>query len=160
MKALVTYASQTNNTRKLAEAVADSLAVACDLKPMAEIDGVAEYDFIAVGFWFKGGQPDPVSQEFLGKLAGKKVFLFASHGAAPGSQHVISGMTKAGQLAVGTDIIGQFSCQGEVDPRFLEMAAAKNPPPPWLADAPLATGHPDGRDIAQLQAMVAALSLP
>ena len=152
MKALVIYSSQTANTKKLAEAVAQVLD--CPSRPVAEAGDMSDYDFIAVGFWYKAGQPDPASQEMLGKLSGKKVFLFATHGAAVGSPPAENGMKKARELAAGAEIVGTFSCPGEVDAKFLEMAAKKEPPPPWLAAAPAAKGHPDEDDIAAVKEAV------
>ena len=158
MKTLVTYSSQTQNTKKLAEAIFASMAGDKEMKPLAESGNVEGYDFIAVGFWLKAGQPDPATQEFLPKLSGKKVFFFATHGAAPGSDHVKKAQAKAVELAGGAEVVGAFSCQGEVAAQFLEMAAAKNSPPPWFGDAPAAKGHPDHKDIAVLKEMIAGLA--
>lgn len=159
MKILVSYSSQTQNTKKLADAIFESLSADGEIKPLAEAGEVEGYDVIALGFWFKAGQPDPASQDFLGKLNGKKVFLFATHGAAPGSAHVQNGLAKAVELAQGAKVLGSFSCQGEVAAKFLEMAASKDPQPPWLGDAPAAKGHPNDTDLAALKGMVADLGL-
>jgi len=159
MKTLVTYSSQTNNTRKLAEAVFQSLGGDKVILPMAEAGSLAPYDLIAVGFWLKAGQPDPATQAFLATVQGKRLFFFATHGAAPGSPHAQKAMAKALELARGSEVVGTFSCQGEVAPAFLEIAAAKNPQPPWLADAPAAKGHPDQQDIDALKGMIARLGL-
>lgn len=157
MKTLVTYSSQTNNTKKLAEAVYQSLAGDKVIQPLAAAGSLAPYDLLAVGFWLKAGQPDPATQAFLATIQGKKVFLFATHGAAPASAHARQGMARAMELARGAEVVGTFSCQGEVAAAFLEIAAAKNPPPPWLADAPAATGHPNQQDIAALKEIIGGL---
>ena len=52
---------------------------------------------------------------------------------------------------------GTFSCQGEASPKILEMAGAMPEPPPWLADAPAAKGHPDEADIEVLKHEIAQL---
>ena len=145
MEAIVIYSSQTNNTKKLAQAVAQQLG--CQMRPVAEAGDLSPYSLVAVGFWYKAGQPDPASQKILATLQGKKVFLFATHGAATGSPPAIAGMAKAQELAAGAEIIGSFSCPGEVEGKFLEMAAKKDPPPPWLAAAPAAQGHPNQQDL-------------
>ena len=146
MSAIVIYSSQSNNTKKVAEAVAEELG--CESRPVGEAGDIAAYDTVAVGFWYKAGQPDPASQEFLATLAGKKVFLFGTHGAAVGTPPAENGMAKAQELAAGATVVGMFSCPGEVGEKVLEMAAAKNPQPPWLSAAPAAKGHPDEADLA------------
>ncbi len=152
MKAIVIYSSQSNNTKKVAEAVATELN--CDMKAVAEAGDISGYDTVAVGFWLKAGGPDPATQEFLPQLSGKKVFLFATHGAAVGTPPAENAMTKAKELAAGAEISGTFSCPGEVAESFLEIAAKKDPQPPWLAAAPAAKGHPDADDIAAVKLAV------
>ncbi len=156
MKQLVVYSSQGGNTKKLAEEVFKQLPDDKEIVPVAEAPAPGKYDIVCVGFWLKGGQPDPAAQEFLKKCSGK-VFLFATHGAAAGSDHAKMAMNKAGEQTAGAMIIGTFSCQGEVAAKVLENAANKDPQPPWLADAPAAKGHPDAGDFMDLvDALVAA----
>lgn len=157
MKSLIVVSSQSGNTKKVGEAMAAVLPgekelVAVDAAP-DNLDGV---DLVAVGFWLMGGKPDPKSSEFMAKLAGKKVFLFATHGAAKGSAHANAAMEHAVQLAAGARVVGTFSCQGEVQAKVIEKASAKVPPPVWLADAESAAGHPDAADIAAAQEAVRA----
>ena len=78
MSAIVIYSSQSNNTKKVAEVVAEEMG--CEAKPVAEAGDISSFDIVAVGFWYKAGQPDTASQEFLATLAGKNVFLFGTHG--------------------------------------------------------------------------------
>ncbi len=152
MKTLVIYSSQTSNTKKLAEAAKDVLG--CEMCAVADAPDLAEYEQIVVGFWFQGGGPDSATAEFLPKLAGKKVFLFASHGAKAGSQLAQNGLNRAADLAEGAIIAGMYSCPGEVPGPVQEKLAKKDPQPPWLADAPAAQGHPDASDINALKEML------
>jgi flavodoxin len=154
MKSLVVFSSQTNNTKKLAEAAATELGA--EMAPVAEVGDISDYDRIAVGFWLKGGGPDPATQEFLPKLAGKKVFFFATHGAAVGSVHAKNGLGKAYELATGATVTGSFSCPGEVSAKVQAAVAEKNPKAPWLPDAPAAAGHPDANDLALLRQAIRA----
>ncbi|PID73708.1 MAG: flavodoxin family protein [Desulfobacterales bacterium] len=157
MKALIVYSTMTGNTRKLAEAAlevlpADALAVAVEDAP-----DPAEFDFVIVGFWLKAGKPDPKSADYLKKAKGhKNLFLFATHGARPGSDHAENAMRHAVSLAEGARVSGTFGCFGEVDPGKLEMVKAKPQPPVWLADAPDAAGHPDAADLENLKAALRA----
>ena len=74
----------------------------------------------------------------------------ATHGAAAGSDLAKMGMNKARDLAKGANIVGTFSCQGEVPEKVMETAANKDPQPPWLGDAESAKGHPDNNDLYNL----------
>ena len=157
MKHLVVYSSQGGNTKKLAEEIFRQLPEDKEIAPLAQAPDPSGFDVVCVGFWFKAGQPDPDSQEYLKKCSGVKVFLFASHGAAPGSEHAKMGMNKARELAGDATIIGSFDCQGEVPDKVMETAANKDPQPPWLKDAPAAKGHPDASDFMALsEALVKA----
>lgn len=151
MKQLVVYSSQGGNTKKLAESAFSRLSGDKDIYPVAQAPDPAGYDAVVVGFWFQGGQPDAASQEYLKKCkAVAKLFLVATHGAAADSDIARMGMNKARELAGGANIIGAFSCQGEVPANVLESAANKDPQPPWLKDAETAKGHPDNNDLYNL----------
>lgn len=160
MKALVVYSSKSGNTKKLADALYDALQCEKDLFSIADKPDPSGYDFVAAGFWLMAGQPDPETQEFLPNIGEKDVFLFATHGAGKDSDHAKNAMNKAKSLAAPARICGTFNCQGQVAEKVMEKAAAKDPQPPWLADAPAAKGHPDAEDIRQLVHLFNELSLP
>ena len=157
MKSLIVYSSQSGNTKKLAQAVYESLTGPKEMYAVTEAPDPADYDFVALGFWLQAGKPDPKSAEFIGKVGKKPLFLFATHGAAAGSDHAISAMDAAKSLASEADIVGTYSCQGEVNPKVLEKAKSKPEPPVWIADAPNAVGHPDGPDIEVLKHQISEL---
>jgi len=158
MKFLIVYSSQTGNTKKLAEAVYESVAGEKEICPIAEAPDPDGYDLIAVGFWLQAGKPDPKTMEYLPKIgSGKRLFLFATHGAASDSDHANNALIVAKGLAPDSEIAGTFSCQGEVNPKVLEKISAKPQPPVWLKDAPDAKGHPDDRDIDNLKKVVLGL---
>lgn len=149
-RALIVYSSRSGNTKKLAEAVNGLLEgekTFCSITDAPEPDG---YDMVALGFWLMAGKPDPASAEYLTKIRGSKLFLFSTHGAAAGSEHALKAMEIAKSMVPSARIVGTFECQGEVNPKFLEKAGKKDPPPPWLKDAPDAIGHPDDHDLAVL----------
>ena len=161
MKSLVLYSSQSGNTRKLADAVYEALP---EVKEKYAVDNapesLTEFDLIAVGFWFQGGRPDRKTADFLPRLRDRNVFLFATHGAAKESVQAQQGMAAAKALASGANVVGTYSCQGEVNPKVIKTAAAKPEPPPWLPDAPEAKGHPDENDLAELRHLLAAIVIP
>lgn len=148
MKQLVVYSSQGGNTKKLAEAAFARLSGDKDIFPVAQAPDPGTYDVALIAFWFKGGQPDQDSQEYLKKCRGAtKVFLIGCHGAAPDSDHARIGMNKARELASGASVVGSFNCRGEVPEAVMESAANKDPQPPWLGDAAASKGHPDSDDL-------------
>ena len=159
MKTLIVYSSQTGNTKKMAEALNDAISGENTLCPVGEAPDPSGFDLLAVGFWLMGGKPDPKSADYLAKVGDANLFLFATHGADANSDHAANAMKHAASLAASATIAGTFSCQGEVNPTFLEKAQKKDPPPPWIGDAPAAEGHPDGHDTQRLNdALNAALS--
>jgi hypothetical protein len=101
------------------------------------------------------GKPDPKTCDYLGKAhKGDRLFLFATHGAAKGSDHVATALTHAKSLVNGAQVVGTFTCQGEVNPKVLEKVKQKPEPPVWIKDADGAAGHPDAGDLADLKAVV------
>jgi len=152
MKTLIIYSSQTGNTKKLAEAVYETISGEKEIFPIDDAPGPDGYDLVAVGFWLQAGKPDPKTADYLpGIGSGQRLFLFATHGAAAGSEHAKNAMEYAKSLAPDADIAGIFSCSGEVNPKILEKVMAKPKPPVWLDDAPKAIGHPDNKDIDNLK---------
>ena len=158
MKSLIIYSSQTDNTKKLADVVYENLDGEKDIFFVDDAPSVKGYDLIAVGFWLMAGKPDPKSAAFLEKL-GKddKVFLFATHGAAKGSDHAQNAVNHAIRLTDNANVAGSFTCQGEVNPKVLEKVKQKPEPPVWISEADDAVGHPNEEDFSALKKIVAEL---
>lgn len=153
MKAIVVYSSQTGNTKKLAETVCEALPAGTQMCMVDDAPNPSDYDLVALGFWLQAGKPDPKSTSYLARLKGhQNVFLFATHGARPGSDHATNAMAHAHALAEGATVAGSFSCYGEVNPNVLEKVKAKPQPPVWLDDAAEAVGHPESADLDNLLA--------
>jgi flavodoxin len=157
MKALVVYSSQTGNTKKLAETACESLPDGAVMCSVDDAPDPADYDFVALGFWLQAGKPDPKSAGYLERLKGHtNLFLFATHGARPGSEHAEKAMSLAKSLAVGATVAGTFSCFGAVNPNVLEKVKAKPQPPVWIGDAADAVNHPNADDLDRLRASLNA----
>ncbi len=158
MKSLIIYSSQTENTKKLADVIYETLDGEKELSSIDKAPSLKGYDTIFIGFWFQAGKPDPKTLEFLEKTGdGFKIFLFATHGAAKGSDHVKNAIDHARKLLKGNDITGVFTCQGEVNPKVLEKVKQKPEPPQWIGAAGDAVGHPDKDDLSALEQAVKAL---
>ena len=124
MTSLVVYSSQTGNTRKLAEVVYASLPGMKEMAPIDEAPRPEGYDLVAVGFWLQAGKPDPKATAYLQRVHNVPLLLFATHGAASGSDHARNAMASAADLAPTADVVGTFSCPGEVNPKMLEKIKA------------------------------------
>ncbi|MCP3951080.1 MAG: flavodoxin family protein [Desulfobacterales bacterium] len=160
MKSLVVYSTQTENTKKLADTIHATLQGDKEIRFVEDAPEPGNYDFVAVGFWLMGGKPDPKAAAYLETLKDDQVvFLFATHGAAKGSGHVVQGMQVARDIVSGASVVGSYSCQGEVNPKVLAKVKAKPQPPVWLADTATAVGHPDEKDLAELKEIITALPL-
>jgi len=159
MTSLIVYSSQTGNTRKLAGTVRDALPGDKEMVPIEKAPRPEGYDLVAVGFWLKGGKPDPKAAAYLQKIHDVPLFLFATHGAATDSEHARQAMAFAAALAPTANVVGAFNCPGEVNPKVLEKIHNKDPQPPWIKDAGHAVGHPDSEDLARLKRRVGILQL-
>ncbi len=158
MKSLIVYSSQTENTKKLADTIYDTLEGEKDIFTVDEAPSSEGYDLIAVGFWLMAGKPDPKTSEYLAKVGkGARLFLFATHGAKAGSDHVKNAINHARGLTNDADIAGVFTCQGEVNPKVLEKVKQKPEPPVWLSDADQAVGHPNEDDLSALKQTITQL---
>ena len=155
MKSLVVYSSKTGNTKKMADAIYETMPGEKEICKVDDAPDPTGYDLIGIAFWFQGGKPDPKSQEFMSKIGTQKIFMVATHGAAKGSGHAKKGLQYARELMPSAEVLLSYSCQGEVNEEFLKKAAAKPEPPPWISDAPMAKGHPDANDLAELKELVA-----
>ncbi|MCB2188579.1 MAG: flavodoxin family protein [Deltaproteobacteria bacterium] len=157
MKILVVYSSQTGNTEALARAVFEALPEAKTIATLEEAPDPAGYDLVAMGFWLRGGKPEPQSAEYLARLGAVNLFLFCTHGAPLGSDHVAGALAAAGEMASQAKVVGSVTSQGTVDPKILEMVRArpKDQQPPWIDAADSAAGHPGPEDLTRAREAVA-----
>lgn len=157
MKVLVAYHTRTGNTKMIADAVAEVLQttpVAIDANTTAE-----EADFVAVGFWVDRGTANKEAADFIKTLRGKKVAFFATLGADPKSQHAMDSLKNAvALLDESNEVVGNFICQGKIDPKLIEAMAKFPAGHPHAMDEArrarhkAASTHPDEQDVADAKA--------
>lgn len=123
MKSLVVYSSKTGNTKSVAEAISEVMPSPCDIMSVDENPDPSEYDFIAIGYWVDKGGPDKKAKTFMESVKEKKIGLFGTLGAYPDSDHADDCRKKAEEIMEGNTVLGQFLCQGKIDPKILEMMA-------------------------------------
>ena len=69
--------------------------------------------------WASGvdkGTANAGSARYMETVKNKKIGLFGTLGAYPDSDHAKQCMKKARALVQGNEILGEFLCQGKVDP--------------------------------------------
>ena len=121
MKSLVVYSSLTGNTKMVAEAIVEALGENAVLAAVEENPTVESYDLVAVGFWVDRGTADRKSADYLGTIKNKRVALFATLGADPHSDHAKKSLENAAALLdASNEVVGQFICQGKVDPKLIK----------------------------------------
>ncbi len=154
MKSMVVVSSKTGNTRKVAQAIFEALPDPKQLFAVEEAPDPGEYDFIALGFWVDKGTADAKARSYFERVQGKKVGIFGTLGAYPDSDHARESMDRARALLKGNEILGDFLCQGRVDPKLVKMMAEKFKDDPHHSMTPErkarlaeAEKHPDGADL-------------
>ena len=112
----IIYSSKTGNTKKLAEAIYNTLPQnKCDYYGTVDkIDDVLS-NVIYIGFWTEKGNADHLTIDFLNKLKNKKIFLFGTAGYGESEKYfegIINNVKK--NIDSSNTIIGTFMCQGKM----------------------------------------------
>lgn len=122
MKILLTYSSKTGNTKKVADAIYEVMPENTIYTSINDDIDLNEFDIVIVGFWVDKGLPNAEAKEFIEKLGGKKVGVFGTLGAYPDSDHAKDTLKRTRELLEPQNkVIGEFLCQGAVDPKLIEM---------------------------------------
>jgi flavodoxin len=148
LKALVTYFSLTGNTKKIAEAIFDTLGGDTDINIIDEDSDLNEYDLVFVGFPVHSHSVPFKVEKFLKHIPeGKKIALFSTHGSLTGSRLSREALEHAIVLASKAKVLGSFSCRGKVSPEALEVLMRSPEHVAWAEMAPSARKHPDPNDL-------------
>lgn len=159
MRSIVVYSSRTGNTKKVAEAIHSIMPEDCHIEPVENLPDPENYDLLILGFWADRGGPDTKMAKYMKGISSKKVGLFGTLGAYPDSDHAKEFMQNARDLVAENTFIGDFVCQGKVDPKIIERMsqsaeALKRHPmsPERKARIEEAKKHPNEEDLAQAKA--------
>nr|WP_319494946.1 flavodoxin family protein [uncultured Desulfobacter sp.] len=165
MKSLVVYSSRTGNTQKVARAIYEALPEPKEIFSAKEAPDPSAYDFLALGFWVDKGTVNAGAARYMETVKGKQIGLFGTLGAYPDSEHAKQCLEKAKILVQGNDILGEFLCQGKVDPDLVKMMETKMKEDPHHSMTPErrarleeAAKHPDEKDLADARALFAGLA--
>ena len=150
MKACIIYSSCTGNTRKVAEALADTSGFPCF--PVRNAPDPDDFDMLALGFWVRKGLPDARALRYMERVRGKHVFFFGTLGAWPHSDHARRCMAATHEIlqAGGNTVVDGFLCQGRVNPQVVAASQRKGGhplSPERLARLREAERHPNAADL-------------
>lgn len=145
-KTLVGYMSNTGNTKKVAEAIYETIQGDKTLANINEVKTLEDYDIAFIGFPLIQMGPPTRAISFLAENAtGKKIALFVTHGAGLSLPPLQTWLQKCRDAAENTELLGLFSCQGEISQKVRQVMAASDDPQLQLFArmAGLADGQPD-----------------
>ncbi len=149
-KSLVTYFSLTGNTRQVAEAIFENLPDPKVILPIGEVDDMAGYDLIFVGFPVHSHSVPPQVEKFLKRIPpGKKIALFSTHGSLTGSRLSREAIEHAAVTASQTKVVATFSCRGKVSHQALEALRRSPEHEAWADMAASAIRHPTAQDLEE-----------
>ncbi|MEW5733907.1 MAG: flavodoxin family protein [Thermodesulfobacteriota bacterium] len=155
MRVLVTYHSDTGNTKKVAEAIADSLQkkTGVDLVPLSAKPPAANYDLYFVGFPVNAHSIPHAAESYMKSLPeGASVALFATHGSLRGGPLAKTAFEQGGAILKKAKLVGTFGCRGKVRQEIIDALMQKPEHRPWAVEAQGASSHPDESDLADAAA--------
>jgi flavodoxin len=112
---LVTYQSQTGNTKKVAEVIYQTIPEPKKIMPIKDVKSLEGYDLAFLGFPVQGNGPNPKAKAFLEKnTKGKQIALFITHAAPESSPETPTCIQKFKDAASDAEIVDIFDCQGQL----------------------------------------------
>ena len=153
MKKLVTYFSITGNTKKVAEAIYETLEGDKEIKTIEDCPKLEEYSLVFIGFPVHSHSVPYKVETFLKNIEqGKNIALFSTHGSLTGSRLSREALEHAAVLASKAKVLGSFTCRGKVSPKALEVLMKSPEHMAWADMAASARNHPDENDLKDAQA--------
>jgi hypothetical protein len=158
---LVVYSSLSGNTKSVGEAIFKVLPEGSEIFSVEEAPSAEGYEKVAIGYWVDKGTADAKAMEYLQKTTNAKVFVFATLGAYPDSDHARESLDRgAALLGEGCEVIGKFICQGRLSEAIMERIrqmpkdAPHSASPEREARWKAASTHPDEADFAAVQGAI------
>ncbi|MEI7726081.1 MAG: flavodoxin family protein [Bacteroidota bacterium] len=158
MKYLVTYWSQTGNTKKVAEAIFAALPGEKTLKPFDEIETLEGFDLTFIGYPIKQfGLPQAAKKFITAYADGKTIAVFVTHAMMTQSDDqqqqflLARELDKCRTACLKSNLIGLFHCQGELSEKTANDLLASNIPTlmEFAAMRPHTVGHPNREELVQ-----------
>lgn len=158
MKLLVTYWSQTGNTKRVAEAIFSVLPAEKIIIPIEMVESLDEFALSFIGFPVMQFGPPQAARKFFGDHAhGRKIALFITHAMLSQNEDryqqamLEKELEKCRLVCSQSELAGFFHCQGELSEKLASDLLASNFP--MLAEfagmRPQTVGHPDPEELVQ-----------
>lgn len=158
MKYLVTYWTQTGNTKKVADTIFAVIPGEKIMKPIDEVDTLNGFDLTFIGFPVIQFGPPPAVKKFIAEhAAGKKFALFITHAMLSGSEDpqqkamLEKELERCRSACSKSELFGLFHCQGELAEKTANELIASNIPMlmEFAGLRSLTIGHPDADELEQ-----------
>ncbi|WP_418688563.1 flavodoxin family protein BilS [Agathobacter sp.] len=158
----ILFSSLTGNTKKLADAIHETLPEeGCEYFGAIKTP-VPSSELLYIGFWTDKGNADNETLTLLSTLKNRRIFLFgtAGFGGSDAYFQKILGNVKSAIDSSNT-IVGEYMCQGKmpqsVRERYVKMK--ENPEHPDNIDTLIenfdkALSHPDADDMERLKNII------
>jgi flavodoxin len=146
MKVLVAYFSQSGQTKKVADAIYETITTDKELLELDKVESLDGYDLSFIGFPIIAFGPAPQGRDFLQeRAAGNKVALFVTHAAPQGEDGLAEWLDKCSNAAAGGELLGLFDCRGELSEQIADvLVKSDNPMMQEFGERrPETVGYPD-----------------
>ena len=155
----ILFSSLTGNTKKLADAIHETLPEeGCEYFGAIKTP-VPSSELLYIGFWTDKGNADNETLTLLSTLKNRRIFLFgtAGFGGSDAYFQKILGQVRQ-SIDPSNTIIGEYMCQGKMPQSVREryMKMKENPEDPANLDALIknldcALAHPESDDLEKLR---------
>ena len=158
----ILFCSLTGNTKKLADAIYETLPKdKCDYFGTNDSQ-VPQSDVCYIGFWTDKGNADQKTLELLSKLKNKKIFLFGTAGFGVDEAYYRRILTNVKQsIDSSNTVIGEYMCQGKMPMAVRDHYVKLKEQPEYPANLDVlienferALSHPDKDDLDKLRNIV------
>ncbi len=149
-KILITYFSETGNTKIIAEAIFKTVDGEKIIKPINELldNELERYSLIFIGFPIHSHSvPFPIEAALKNIPPNKKIAFFSTHGALTGNRLAREALEHASVITSKAKLLGTFTCRGKVSPEALEVLEKSPEHKAWAEMAVSADTHPDENDM-------------
>ena len=150
MKVIVTYMSQTGNTKKVAEAIFQEIMGKKEIKPMEEVSSLDGYDLAFVGSPMQASGMAGDAKSFLEQYSkGKDIALFITHASPEHEPQLKEWLRNCKAAAAGANLLGVFDCQGEMSQALADFMVNSGDPTlvEWGKKRSETVGQPDAASL-------------
>ncbi len=142
--------SQSGNTKKIAEAIFETISGEKEIKPLNEVESLDNYGFTFIGFPIHQMGPPHIASTFIEtKAKNKKVALFVTHASPPGTPFIDPLLTRCKESANDSEMFGIYNCQGVLAQQVADMLLKMDNPQAQqfgkMQDTTV--GHPDEQEV-------------